>query len=209
MQKELDDKLTQVHVLIAHVKNLETTAGNVKLIPSIKASIILCMYNILESTVSDLLIDLHDRLIDVDYVRYSDSIKKIYEEYFKKNKNISFEEVFEAGVKFPEFKDFSQLIQPYSGNLDFRKIKEVFKKYGFKVSQELTSNTYESIQKIKNFRNKLAHGEILFASCGQFTSREIEELFECLKIVLSALIKDYEKFLQLRGYEYIAKNQNT
>ncbi|MBD3842374.1 MAG: hypothetical protein IE909_10895, partial [Campylobacterales bacterium] len=132
----MDDKLTQVHVLIAHVKNLETTAGNVKLIPSIKASIILCMYNILESTVSDLLIDLHDRLIDVDYVRYSDSIKKIYEEYFKKNKNISFEEVFEAGVKFPEFKDFSQLIQPYSGNLDFRKIKEVFKKYGFKVSQE-------------------------------------------------------------------------
>ena len=55
-----------------------------------------------------------------------------------------------------------------SGNIDARKIRELAEIYGFKSkltnSKETAGN---DLLKIKEQRNKLAHGDITFADCGK------------------------------------------
>ena len=84
----------------------------------------------------------------------------------------------------------------YSGNLDTREILNVLRRYGINFEQRCSE-----LKTIKDYRNKLAHGEESFEEVGRTLSvQQLQEMenrtFEYLEKMINEITKylDEEKF---------------
>lgn len=101
-----------------------------------------------------------------------------------------------------------------SGNLDIRKIKELAKLYDFKIPSESYDEENERLPKkdkiskegkhflkVKNVRNKLAHGEDTFSAVGRTDSLEdIQKIKDSIIPYLEKILKNIETFILEQGY---------
>lgn len=143
---------------------------------TLKSSFFLMQYNLVESTISNVLDFVHNSVIDekVSYNNLSENFQNIWLEYFLLGKtpgtnsikatknlieNINKEELFTIS-----FSEYSSVKTVFSGNLDSRKIREISSKYGFDIKK---SNLGSKLLVVKHKRNKLAHGEIAFSQGGK------------------------------------------
>ncbi|WP_156885492.1 MAE_28990/MAE_18760 family HEPN-like nuclease [Massilia niastensis] len=186
--------------------NLPTTVKTTQ-----KASAILLLYNIVESVVTKLLIRIHEVVIskDVGYFDLNDKIKDLTLVYF--NSVIEKKQSFHDAVPFVQsligmlmrnakfevsYEEMEKHYSLYSGNLDSRKIKETFSKYGVVVRE-----TASELQTIKNGRNKLAHGEVSFEEYGRELSiQQLSALKDATLNYLKNLIDEVEEYVNSAGY---------
>ncbi len=90
------------------------------------------------------------------------------------------------------FREMNRLMNLFSGDLDARKIKVITKKLGIPIK----TTKGETLLKIKNIRNKLAHGEKSYTTVARnYTIEDIIKMKEDEKAFLESTIKEYEKFL--------------
>lgn len=85
-----------------------------------------------------------------------------------------------------------------SGNLDTSKIEELAKIYGF---DEPKRSSGRDLVNIKNFRNKLAHGEKTFSEIGR--EKSVPELIKInVRVIyyLRALLKNITRFIDNKEY---------
>ena len=79
----------------------------------------------------------------------------------------------------------------YSGNLDSKKICSIFSKYGIVFNERI-----RELQTIKDYRNKLAHGEISFEECGREISiQQIEVINQKVSGYINNAINAIEDFI--------------
>ncbi len=178
---------------------------------SMKANIIMMLYNAVESTVSQCLEKVHDRINanNLKYEELSDDIKKLIAVYYGHSidQANNVDNAMEYVLRFSDFingnvnisisyEELTKKYQMYSGNLDTREILNVLKKYGISFEQRCSE-----LKTIKDYRNKLAHGEESFEEIGRTLSvQQLQEMenrtFEYLETMITEITKylDEEKF---------------
>ena len=131
-QFEFDRRKTEIDDYISHLKTLEDKSGlSIPLMNTMKSSALLMMYNIVESTMTNLVQDLFDHLHknNVAFDSLNDIMKTLVLTYSKKhNPEKLVQKMRGDGLSLVmACFDRSNL---FSGNLDCKKIRETLKEVG-------------------------------------------------------------------------------
>lgn len=153
---------------------------DIKLISILKSSATLQLYNLIESTITNSLKFVHDTFTreEILYENLSDEIQKIWirfhYDYFKVTSNEK--DVLHnlkvlvdtwAHNSVPIRLPFTEYIKyntgsNFSGNLDAKEIRKISEKYGIDFDEKC-----DEIRRVRDKRNKLAHGELSFEEMGR------------------------------------------
>lgn len=164
-----------------------------------KSSIMLMLYNEIEGTFSNILSELFDYIIDenLDFNSLHKKIRKIYLDYYCKLTNNNSDELLlfyqNTDLKNVDYLELNKYLKLYSGNLDARQIREISKKLGVQIGNQVKG---EKLLCVKNCRNKLAHGEESFQeACRDFSEKEMKDIAEEVFSFLEMLLTDYNNFV--------------
>lgn len=167
----------------------------------LKSSLILMLYNALEGTMSNLLTELFDNITskkisienlpeNLQETIYKFHLKKIGDQVEKLRTFNNYNGIEICNVSYLEINKYLEL---FSGNLDSRSIKKLSLKLGVALSDKVDE---PALLKVKNIRNKLAHGETKFSNtCQDITLDESKDLCNKVKKYLGNVIDQYEVFL--------------
>ncbi|WP_429059816.1 MAE_28990/MAE_18760 family HEPN-like nuclease [Aeromonas veronii] len=221
ISQEMKIRLQETKSLIELSKGMENGtvySNGIKFnIPVIRSTVILSLYNVVESTITQVLNKIHDEIIS-QKVRYNNLIKPIKDialVYFYKHKEKRADihaslDVLHSTVDMIRgkshfdiaYKPMSESYQLYSGNLDARIIRKVMKKYGIDIS-----DTYGcKLVNVKNGRNKLAHGEESFEEFGRnVVLKSLEEYFNDVEALLNEVIAKTQAFISNKAYRITSR----
>jgi hypothetical protein len=192
-----------------------TERFNLTLTSTLKSNMFLLLYNLLESTITKCLVEIHNSICDENckYIQLSPQIQNLFTSHYYKsilNGNISEENtllhirtmihswVFNENFSLT-FEDLTKYKtgSNFSGNLDAKEIRKIAARYG--VTFDMKS---EEIKILKEFRNKLAHGEISFQEA---SNQKGIEYFDNLKITtvdfLNAFIVAIETYINQKEFK--------
>jgi hypothetical protein len=192
-----------------------------------KSNTILLLYNLIEGTISSILNEYVGTINKekLNYSNYKSEIKQIWIKYKHRSFNVSekkeiayivntidgiINEVIEIAPKTIKDNELgSRLIYNYdayaaetqsneiSGNLDARKIKDLFQTYGL---PEITRGCNPML-KVKNKRNSLAHGNETFAQVGgNYTVQDLFTMKNEIKSFLDELLTKTEVHLREKKF---------
>jgi MAE_28990/MAE_18760-like HEPN len=176
---------------------------NVRVSSILKSSANLQLYNLVESTVSNCLVEIHGSFTNdsLQYSNLSDDIQKLWVEfhydYFKKTSNEkdvlhNLKILIDTWVmnSLPinlTYKEFTKYNQGgnFSGNLDYKEIRKLSEKYGIDFDLRC-----DEIGSVKYRRNKLAHGEVSFEEQGR------SDTIEYMIVLKDKTVDFLTKFIQ-------------
>jgi hypothetical protein len=168
----------------------------------LKSNAYLIAYNTVESTITNLLFALNEAIKNnnSEYMLLTDNIKKLLHQYHFNGKTKfdtdEIKKIIEGLVIgdqiIIESDKLIKKLRLFSGDLDHRKILVIFKKYGI---NNIQSDHSEDILKVKNIRNRLAHGEISYSDCCRSecvseTLYSVDNVFVYLEKLINT-VKDY------------------
>ena len=172
------------------------------------SNFILMIYNLIESTVTNALVEIHAKLKD-NKVTYINLRKEIQNLWFS-NK---FDEVCQQNASFMSYSKkareivdciveenfivFNSGAQQIASNLDTEKINKICLDYGIDFGISPKSDYGVLLTEIKNHRNHLAHGSRSFDEVGKKFPIDLlysikNETIEYLKRLLSCMKKYYD-----------------
>ena len=177
----LDTALTSNAAI--HIPSGKTRSFDMELTRTLKANAYLLLYNTVEAVMSQLLEEIHAEVRDSN-VNLDDLNHKLYVQVIKTlNKegstNIEKDFAHPSSQAIVEYwlEDYTKRVKKnknphFSGNLDSDTIKGIGRKYGFfndeeEVDRKLSSKALETV---RDYRNKLAHGEYSFSEIGKWRS---------------------------------------
>ena len=168
----------------------------------LKSSLVLMIYNFVEGVMNNLIITLFDVLQQekLSIKQLPNKLQKtIFDYYLKKIGNNSgklrryygYDDVKICKISYEEI---SKYLKFFSGNLDAKSIREIScDKFGISLPNGIDE---PALLKVKNYRNKLAHGETKFSNtCQDITLEEMEYMCKQVDTYLNTIIDSYEKFL--------------
>ncbi len=168
----------------------------------LKSSLVLMIYNFVEGVMNNLIITLFDVLQqeNLSIKQLPNKFQKtIFDYYLKKIGNNSgnlrryygYDDVKICKISYEEI---SKYLKFFSGNLDAKSIREIScDKFGISLPNGIDE---PALLKVKNYRNKLAHGETKFSNtCQDITLEEMEYMCKQVDTYLNTIIDSYENFL--------------
>jgi hypothetical protein len=192
-EKEIDEYLS-------HLEMLEQQVGlSVTLINTMKSSALLMMYNIVESTMTNLMQDIFDHLkaADASFDALNDTMKAVVLSYSKRRTPANLVQKMSEdaiGLVVACF-DRSDV---FSGNIDCKKITATLKELGIESRHRYRE---QALLTVKSERNHLAHGNKSFSDCGKdYAAAQLREFHERIKVVLGRVIHDFDEFLSAKAY---------
>jgi len=219
IKRELSIRKEETCSLICFARYLEEdflspADGNYNVVTvktSIKANIVLMLYNAVESTLTKSLERIHKAISEKElkYCDLNNELKKILAVYYGHSieKSGSVDSRMEYALQLADFingnvcfnMSYGELTQNYpmySGNLDAREIITVLKKYGI-VFEERCSE----LKTIKVIRNKLAHGEDSFEEIGRNLSiPQISKMADRTYAYLEKMINEIARYLETERF---------
>lgn len=182
-----------------HIAYLSTQKGTVKISSILKSSLFVALYNNVEATFYAIFERIHSELTTIPYLKLNDKLKAKIKDFYFKDKNNTDEEC--QYLTLPPIYDFLKKINLFSGNLDARKGKAIFKTYGISFEEKYELNKLYSLVTIKNKRNKIAHGELSLPEAGKTASHQsLLQLINNSIEVLDGFIRSAELFLSRKNY---------
>lgn len=182
-----------------HIAYLSTQKGTVKISSILKSSLFVALYNNVEATFYAIFERIHSELTTIPYLKLNDKLKAKIKDFYFKDKNNTDEEC--QNLTLPPIYDFLKKINLFSGNLDARKGKAIFKTYGINFEEKYELNKLYSLVTIKNKRNKIAHGELSLPEAGKTASHQsLLQLINNSIEVLDGFIRSAELFLSRKNY---------
>jgi hypothetical protein len=190
----------EVSEYISHLESLDGQVGlSGTLVNTMKSSALLMIYNVVESTMTNLIQDVFDHLQahQIAFHTLNDKMKALVLGYTKKrNPSALVAKMRESSLSLVvACFDRSEV---FSGNLDCAKIRETLKDVGV-----TTTHSYreDALLKVKNERNNLAHGSKSFSDCGRdYTAVQLREFHRKTMAILARVIRDFEVFLHDASY---------
>lgn len=184
-----------INIMLSHMDSCKKAVDST----IFKSSIMLMLYNEIEGTFSNVLSELFDYIIDenIDFDILHSKIKNVYLEYYNRKIANNLAELLNfrnnPDLKSVGYLELNKYLKLYSGNLDARQIREISKRLGVPISNEIIG---DNLVKIKNCRNRLAHGEISFQeACRNYTENEIYSISNETFAFLDMVLKDYNNFV--------------
>lgn len=191
-KREVDEYLT-------HLLEMEQAPqASVTLMNTMKSSALLMAYNIVESTMSNLLQDIFDHLESskTSFDALSRPMKRTVLGHVKKGSPKLIVDRMDAPLGFV-LACFDKN-ECFSGNLDSKVIRDTLRELGVTGADR---HKEQALLKVKNERNSLAHGNKSFSDCGKnYTVRELAEIHRKTCQALERVIQDLEAFLSSKAY---------
>lgn len=203
----LIERKNDLYMMIEILKSLKKVEESAIL----KSSIILMNYNIIEGVFYALLQELFDYFTDknIDIEKwYKDFANTIAIYHYKNIESPKGKKIATAQnllkfrklniISVPDFEEYGRVNKLFSGNLDQKQIRCISKDY-FGVNYRGKQGD-EYLEKIKEIRNKLAHGELKYSeACRNFTNADIEKysisVCDYMKRVIDAFCMKYSNKL--------------
>ncbi|MEG0926803.1 MAE_28990/MAE_18760 family HEPN-like nuclease [Chryseobacterium sp.] len=201
--KLLSDIITREAQLIFPNENDIRENFNVKVSSILKSSANLQLYNLVESTISNCLVEIHSSFTNesILYEDLSDEIQKLWVkfhyDYFKGTSNEkdilhNLKALIDTWVtnRLPVTLTYQEFTKyntggNFSGNLDSKEIIKLSEKYGIDFDIKC-----DEIGSIKSRRNKLAHGEVSFEELGR------QDSIEYMKVLKDKVVDFLTQFIQ-------------
>lgn len=167
----------------------------------LKSSLMIMLYNAVEGVFSNILTEVFDRITEnnISIKQLPISLKKIFYTYHIKRigSDIKCLEQFRDYTEFDicriSYLELNKYLKLYSGNLDSQSIRAISKKFSITLPNEMNE---PYLLKVKDIRNKLAHGEVIFSNAAQdITLPEMKKICCRVKNYIDKLLIEYEKFL--------------
>lgn len=166
-----------------HVPGGVSKNFDLELTRTLKANAYLLLYNTVEAVMSQLLEDIHTEVHDSN-ANLDELNHKLYVLVIKtlnKEGSVKIDESFAhpsaRAMVLHWLKDYEKRVKRnknphFSGNLDSDTIKDIGRKYGFFNDDEVIDKKLSSkaLKTVRDYRNKLAHGEYSFAEIGKWRS---------------------------------------
>lgn len=217
LKRDFEKRRLEVRAYLKLLRQIEKEGGNIESFNVLKGAFYVMSYNLVESTVSNCLIEIFNRIVSdgACFDQLSAPLKSIVWDRTKKksNKNhqltsnmtsIALDIVKEAISD--DTRDF------ISGNLNIEKIEELADKFGF--SKQIIVKIFGRYTKCQGVddsyrhRNDLAHGSKSFSEVGKDkTSRELRYAYQEVVRYLSGLIDNVERFLSEKAH--MVQNSTT
>ena len=173
----------------------------------LKSQFLLILYNLIESTVNDCLHSIYDSIEDdgLAFADLNDEIKLIWLKYNKLEESLDSAkmnpEIMCAAVKFPK------LPISISGNIDMRKIFDLFPMHGCMLQDNNRYKYSNSFLTVKNRRNSLAHGNISFSECGSaYMVSDIRKIMDDIICGLQEVITQVKAYTSSKKYRHTYNN---
>lgn len=169
----------------------------------LKSNIILMLYNLVESSISNAIEEIHNHLHvnSTSFNILKGRLKAVIIKHLKKRNPKNFVESI-TDIAIDIIKESFDKEQMFSGNIDSRLIRELSNDYGF-ISATTYSQTKngESLLTIKNKRNDLAHGTFSFVEVGkEYSLQDIEKMKNETVFYLTEIINNIENYLNNQEY---------
>ncbi len=199
VKSDLVSRCSDINVFYNHIVEVSNLKGTVKISAILKASLFIALYNNVEATFYSIFEDIHNNLNKVKYDDLSDKLKMKLKLFYFNDKDVEDEECRE--LRFPLLKDLFKKSNLFSGNLDARKGKALFRTYGISFDKKFELRKLHSLVTIKNKRNKIAHGELSLPEAGKIISHQnLLSVINSSTEVLDEFINSAEVFLLADGH---------
>ena len=181
------------------VKMMESILENNRKVDAqliLKSSLMLMIYNMVEGTMSNLLMEYFDHIHteNISISSLPNELQHTIQSYLdKKNSGNTDEENSGDTIFELSYSEITKYLKLFSGNLDSRSIREVCKKVGVDLPESIKEPV---LLVVKNNRNKLAHGETKFNNaCQDITLDEAKKICNKTQKYLQKIINEYERCL--------------
>jgi hypothetical protein len=190
VEADFSQRCHEIENYLQYLMGLEAQTGiDVTLMATMKASAMLMIYNLVESTASNSIESIYDhmRASGLGFVAADDNIKAMALKCARKSNPKSLvkkmrDELLDLAVA--AFK--KEMI--FSGNVDAMKIREIWDEYGVARSHDYKE---DALLEVKSARNDLAHGTKSFSELGRSLSvNELVSKHNRTKSLLEKAVKD-------------------
>ena len=167
-----------------------------------KAQTLLVLYNMVESTVCDCMNYIYDAIADdqLSYAELTDEMRMMWDKSNKRAKKA--EANLSEAEKMPLKVVFEEMAVNTSGNIDIRKIYDIFSGHGCVIPEGRRTECGASFLVVKNKRNMLAHGNVSFSQCGAiYLYSDLERMKKHILIFLKEVIEVTKEFVLKKGYK--------
>ena len=162
----------------------------------LKSSLMLMVYNMIEGTMCNLLTEYFDHIYaqNISISNLPNEFQHTIQSYLSKKKSGNAPVGNNSNAVFKlSYSEIAKYLKLFSGNLDSKSIREVCKKVGVNLPENLNEPL---LLIIKNNRNKLAHGETLFINtCQDITLKQMDLICIKTQAYLEKIIAEYERCL--------------
>ena len=203
VKADFTERFSDVNRLYEHIDKLSKTNGNVDIILILKASLYIALYNNIEAVIYSILERIHEEVSVCEYKKVTPNIKNMIIEYYlpavsEKKRNFAIKNIADFNLKLPSFSQYQNKKNVFSGNLDVKAIREIFKKYGVIFKYNINSTL---ILEVKNKRNKIAHGECSLSDAGKNVKLEgLKKTVTSVECLLNECMLQTEDFLMNHRY---------
>jgi len=197
---EFERREKEIDEYIAYLEKLEREAGfSVTLINTMKSSTLLMIYNMVESTMTNLLQDVFDHMdaAQIDFSSLNDTMKTVILTYAKRRNPEKLVEKMGASATNLVVASFDRS-DLFSGNIDCKKIVDTLGELGIQSRQRYKEPAFLTV---KTERNHLAHGHKSFSDCGRtYSMADLRLCHTKVKSILTKVANDFETFLTSASY---------
>lgn len=200
-----EERKTDIFHTLHLLKEIEKNTNTIKAGASLKSSIFIMLYNLIEGVVTQSFVKVFDTVSNVSvFSLLNNDIKLLYLKphptKIRTSKDI-LKFTNELSVLHKQsFDNYSKESDLFSGNLDARKIRELLTG-SLGIKYEYHCDNEERLLLIKNFRNQLAHGERSYSELGRdYLKSDIEKYCNATFDYLEGFIKIIEIYILEEGY---------
>lgn len=195
--KEIEEYYSFINTFIATSKN--DTLNKI-----LKSNLLLMLYNLVESTMSNAVEEIHNSIhvTSTSFNSLKKEIRKILIGYLKSYLNPSdfVDSISDISVDIIKKCFIKQKI--FSGNIDGKKIRELSAEYGFNSTTDYSkTKNGNCLLDIKGKRNDLAHGVFSFTEVGKdYSIMDLEKMKDETINYLSEILTNIETYLTNKEY---------
>lgn len=201
-EKEIEEYLELVQYLSGS-KTLKNNEGkekiiNTQLIKTLKGTVYLLLYNLIESTMRDSIVAIHDKISENE-TPFEQLREKLQRKilFRAKNDNINIDNLFtkiKNNISLEIHAATLNKKQLFSGNINRDEIQKIADVYGFDYATNYENTGHgKHLDKVKTNRNNLAHGNKTFSQVGENNS--IEELKQLSKEIISYIYEIHDNIV--------------
>ncbi len=167
VRDDFEEKRVEATILLEHIKELSGLSGNVNKVAIVKSAFMVLLYNAIESTTVLVLERVHEKVSRHKYDELSEPLKELFAEFYlfkegKRKQHLNLNSIINNLLNFPTFEELTKKVNLFSGNLDARELSNILSRYGI---GKITASNKERLLIVKNKRNQVAHGEVMFKEC--------------------------------------------
>lgn len=201
------ERANEIEIYYLFISDFTNSNSNDDLNKILKSNLILMLYNLVESSMSNAIEEIHsnihNNLISFDLLKLE--LKEVLISYLKKNSNAKTFVSRVANLANDIVKTSFDKQKIFSGNVDSRKINEISKQYGFDATTtHANTKNGHCLLAIKNKRNDLAHGTSSFTEIGkEYSIEDLEKMKKETINYLKEILDNIDQYLVNQEYKQV------